>query len=124
MGVRKTRIGGSARRAQAPRWSGLPAVSSAEATRVARGSSSAAHAGDGDEGCGHAIAEGDGARLVEQQRVDIAGGLDGAARRGDDVDGSASGPCPRCQQRTAGRRWSGDQQMNRAPRMAADLDVE
>ncbi len=29
---------------------------------------------------GHAVAEGDGAGLVEQQRVDVTGGLHGAAR--------------------------------------------
>lgn len=32
-----------------------------------------------------AVADGDRARLVQQQRVDVAGGLDGFARLGDDV---------------------------------------
>ena len=38
------------------------------------------HAGDRDELGGLAVAEGDRAGLVEQQRVDVAGGLDRAAR--------------------------------------------
>ena len=39
----------------------------------------------GQEGHGLAIAQGDGARLVQEQHVDIAGGLDSPARGGDDV---------------------------------------
>jgi cobalamin biosynthesis protein CobT len=45
----------------------------------------AGDAGRGDEVGGHAVAEGDGAGLVEQQDVDVAGGFDGAAGGGDDV---------------------------------------
>ena len=41
--------------------------------------------GGGDELGGLAIAEGDGAGLVEQQRVDVAGGFDGAAAHGEHV---------------------------------------
>ena len=44
-----------------------------------------ADAGRGDELGGLAVAEGDGAGLVEEQGVDVAGGLDGAARHGEDV---------------------------------------
>ena len=37
------------------------------------------------EARGLAVADGDGAGLVQEQRVDVAGGLDGLARLGDDV---------------------------------------
>ena len=40
----------------------------------------------GDELVGHAIAEGDRAGFIEQQRIDVAGRLDRAARSGDDVE--------------------------------------
>jgi hypothetical protein len=43
------------------------------------------HAGRGHELRRLAIAEGDGAGLVEQKHVHVAGGLDGAPRHGDDV---------------------------------------
>ena len=39
----------------------------------------------GMEARGLAVADGDGAGLVQEQRVDVAGGLDGLARLGDDV---------------------------------------
>ena len=42
-------------------------------------------AGGGEEGAGLAVAERDGAGLVEQQHVHVAGGLDRAARGGDHV---------------------------------------
>ena len=42
-------------------------------------------AGRGHEVAGLAVAEGDGAGLVEEQDVDIAGGFDGAAGGGEDV---------------------------------------
>ena len=42
-------------------------------------------AGRGNELGGLAVAEGDGAGLVEQQRVDVACGFDGAAGHGEDV---------------------------------------
>ena len=38
-----------------------------------------AHAAHGHEGCRLPVAEGDGAGLVEQERIDVAGRLDGAA---------------------------------------------
>ena len=44
-----------------------------------------AHVGRGEEFRGLAIAEGDGAGLVEQQRVDVAGGLNCAAAHGQHV---------------------------------------
>ena len=43
------------------------------------------HAFAGDEGHGLAIAQGDGAGLVQQQHVHVPGGFHGAARGGDDV---------------------------------------
>ena len=43
------------------------------------------HAFGGQEGRGLAVAQGDGAGLVEQQHVHIAGRLDRAARGGDDI---------------------------------------
>ena len=43
-------------------------------------------AGDGNELGRHAVAEGDRARLVEKQRVDVARRLDRAARSRDDVE--------------------------------------
>ena len=52
-----------------------------------------------------AVAEGDGAGLVEQQRVDVARGLHRAARHGEHVELAAAGPCRRCRWPTAGRRW-------------------
>ena len=62
--------------------------------------------GGGDDLGRHAVAEGDGAGLVEQQGVDVAGRLDRAARGRQDIDlqqpvhaGDADGA-------TAGRRWS------------------
>ncbi len=45
-----------------------------------------ADARHGQEFRRHAGAEGDGAGLVEQQRVDVARRLDGAAGRGDHVE--------------------------------------
>ena len=43
------------------------------------------HASERDQLVGHAVAVGDGARLVEQQRVHVARGLDGPATHGDDI---------------------------------------
>ena len=43
------------------------------------------HARDGVKPRGHAVAEGDGAGLVEQQRRDVTGGLDGASRHREHV---------------------------------------
>ena len=45
-----------------------------------------AHAAHGQERCRLPVAEGDGAGLVEQQRIDVAGRLDGAARHGEHVE--------------------------------------
>src|SRR5271163_2240037 len=44
------------------------------------------HTRDRDELVGHAVAESDRPRLVEQQRIDVARRLDGAAGRGNDVE--------------------------------------
>ena len=45
-----------------------------------------AHTAHGHEGCRLPVAEGDGAGLVEQQRIDVAGGFDGAAGHGEHVE--------------------------------------
>ena len=52
------------------------------------------HARHRDELEGLAVAERDRAGLVEEQDVDVAGGLDGAARRGRGRCGGRGGPCP------------------------------
>ena len=60
-----------------------------------------------------AIAERDRARLVEQQRVDVARGFDGAAARGEDValqDAVHAGDTDRRKQSADGRRDEADQQ--------------
>jgi len=60
-----------------------------------------------------AVAEGDGAGLVEQQRVDIAGRLDGAARHGEHVEAHEpvhAGDADRRQQRADGGRDEGHEQ--------------
>ena len=69
------------------RWSGLPACRR-PGSRAGAASASAPrhHAGQRDEFAGHAVAEGDGAGLVEQQRIDVARRLDGAAGGGEHVE--------------------------------------
>ena len=62
-------------------------VSSARlASRAASARSGLRHARHRQELGRHAVAEGDGAGLVEQQRIDVARRLDGAAGGGDDVE--------------------------------------
>ena len=48
----------------------------------------------GQERRGHAVAERDGAGLVEQQHVHVAGGLDRRARSSPGRCAGARGPCP------------------------------
>ena len=55
------------------------------ANRAASRSSSCADPGSGQERRGPSVAEGDGAGLVQQQRGDVAGGLDRSAGQGDHV---------------------------------------
>ncbi len=59
--------------------------SASEAISAARIAASGRTPGAGDDLDGHAIAEGDRAGLVEQQRVDVAGGLDGATGGGEQL---------------------------------------
>ena len=59
--------------------------SESEESWAASARRSAADVGSGNELGGLAIAEGDGAGLVEQQRVHVAGGFDGAAAHGQHV---------------------------------------
>ena len=72
-----------------------------------------AHAGHGQElGC-LAVAERDRAGLVEQQRVDVAGRLDRAARHGEHVEADETvhpGDADRGKQRADRRRDEGDEQ--------------
>ena len=84
-------------------------VSSARlASCAASASASGATPRRRDELGGHAVAERDGAGLVEQQRVDVARRLDGAAAHRDARSCAAGGPCRRCRWPRAGRRsWSG-----------------
>ena len=59
------------------------------------------------------VAEGDGAGLVEQERVDVAGGLDGAAGHGEDVvldETVHSGDADGGEQAADGRRHEADEQ--------------
>ena len=81
-------------------------------------------AGDSDERGRHPVPVGDRAGLVEQQRRDVTGRLDGPARHGQHVALHERGPCRRCRSPTAGRRWwSGaraDQQADQhGPRLRA-----
>ncbi len=72
-----------------------------------------AHAGGGNEQRGLPIAERDRAGLVEQQHVDVARGLDGAARGRDHVGlhhAAHAGHADRRQQRADGRRDQADEQ--------------
>ena len=71
------------------------------------------HAGDRDELVGHAVAESDRPRLVEQQRIDVARRLDGAAGRGDDVEADETvhaGDADRREQAADRRRDQADEQ--------------
>jgi hypothetical protein len=60
-------------------------VSSARLASCAASASRASAAGGGPERGRLAVAERDGAGLVEQEYVDVAGGLDRTAARGDDI---------------------------------------
>ena len=71
------------------------------------------HAGDRQELGRHAVAESDGAGLVEQQRIDIAGGFDRAAGGGDDVEADQpvhAGNADRREQAADRGRDQGDEQ--------------
>ena len=59
--------------------------SASEASCAASASSCSVTPGAGTKVGGHAVADGDGAGLVEQQHIDVARGLDGAAAGGHDV---------------------------------------
>ncbi len=59
--------------------------SASDASCAASASCSSGNPWAGDELGGLAGAERDGARLVEEQDIDVAGRLDGPARHGDDV---------------------------------------
>ena len=61
--------------------------------------------GDRDELGRHAVAQGDGAGLVQQQRVDVARRLDRAPAHREHVLAAAGDPCRRFRWRRAGRRW-------------------
>jgi hypothetical protein len=62
----------------------------------------------GDELRRPAVAEGDGAGLVEQQRVHVARRFDRAAAHGQHVVAAPAGPCRRCRSPKAGRRSSSE----------------
>ena len=82
-----------------------------ERARPRRGPS--VDAGDRQELRRHAVAEGDRAGLVEQQRVDVARRLDRAARGGDDVEADQpvhAGDADRGQEAADGRRDQADEQ--------------
>ena len=73
------------------------------------------YARDRDELIRHAIAEGDSAGLVEQQRIDVARRLDRAAGSGDHVEADQSihaGDADRRQQAADRRRNEADEQRN------------
>ena len=73
--------------------------SASEASCAASASSLVGDARRGDELGRLAVAEGDGAGLVEQQHVDVARGLDRAAAHGQHVVLHQRGPCRRCRWR-------------------------
>ncbi len=75
--------------------------SASEASCAASARSLLVDAADRDELRRLPVAEGDGAGLVEQQRVDVARGLDGAAGHGEHVEAAPAGPCRRCRSPTA-----------------------
>ena len=89
-----------ARRSSALRASRRPARQWAASASSAR-----RHARARQELAACAVAERDRAGLVEQQRVDVAGGLDRAARLRDAHWPAPAGPCRRCRSPTGGRRW-------------------
>ena len=78
--------------------------------------------GDREELGGLAVAEGDGAGLVEQQRVHVAGGLDGAAGHGQHVvlhQPVHAGDADRREQRADRGRDQADQQRDQHDRWTA-----
>ena len=80
---------------------------------AASASASAVHARQRDELGGLPVAQGDGAGLVQQQRVHVAGGLDRAAGHGQHValhQPVHAGDADRRQQRADGGRDQADQQ--------------
>ena len=110
---------------QARRSSGPPASRRrGDASSTASASARSRHAADGHEFVGHAIAEGDRAGLVEQQRVDVARRLDGAAGGGDDVEADQpvhAGDADRRQQAADGRRDQADEQRDQHGRPTASF---
>ena len=87
--------------------------SASEESWAASASSASVDALDRDELGGLAVAEGDGAGLVEQQRGDVAGGLDGAAGHGEHValhQPVHARDADRGEQRADGGRDQADQQ--------------
>ena len=93
------------------RPSGVSSLS--EESCAASASSRSSTPGSGDELGRLAVAEGDRAGLVEQQRVDVARRLDRAARHGEHVEAHQpvhAGDADRRQKRADGRRDQGDEQ--------------
>ena len=87
--------------------------SASEASCAASASSSIVDARRGNELGRHAVAERDRAGLVEQQHVHVAGGLDGAAARGQHVAAHQAvhaGDADGAQQAADGRRNQADEQ--------------
>ena len=87
--------------------------SASEASSAASASAPRVDARRGDELGGHAVAEGDGAGLVEQQRVDVARRLDRAAGGGEHIEADQpvhAGDADRRQQAADGRRDQADEQ--------------
>ena len=77
-----------------------------------------ADAGCGNEARSQTVAERDGAGLVQQQHVDVAGGLDRASGRGDDIrldHAIHAGNADRRQQSADRGRESGTPAVPRAP---------
>ena len=97
---------GRGRRSSGPRASGRRG-------RRGRAGSSSRPRRDGHDAAGLTVAVGDGAGLVEQQRADVAGGLDGTARHREHVDPHEAvhaGDADRRQQGADGGRDEADQQ--------------
>ena len=89
-------------------------VSSApEASAASWPTSAGRELAEGNELRGAAIADGNGAGLIEQERIDVAGHFDGLAAFGDDI--GPQGPvharnADGCQEGADGRRYQADQQ--------------
>ena len=100
----------------------LPGVSSAsEASCAASARSCSVTPLTGrNEGRGLAVAERDRARLVEQQRVDVAGCLDGAAGHGEHIQAHQAVHAGDADGRQQTRRWWSGSASRRAARSRTD----